>query len=105
MPVIYNRLPKIAAGAEAKAIESVAKVAYDTEALAKFNAPVDTGNLRATISTSAVRHLTWRVQANADYALYVEMGTSRMSGRWYLTNALRQSYAALQQQILRGLLG
>lgn len=99
MPVIYNRLPKIAAAARPMVERAVGVAAYNTEALAKFNAPVDTGNLRNSIATSQVRPLTWRVTASADYALYVEMGwqrgSHRQAGRFYLTNALRESWSQL----------
>lgn len=105
MPVVYNRLPKIAAAARPMVDLAVAKTAYDTEALAKFNAPVDTGNLRASIGAEKVRDLTWRVNANADYALYVEVGARGRSGVWYLTNALRQSWSALNIEIGKGLFG
>jgi hypothetical protein len=105
MPVVYHRLPKIAAGAVPIVEKAVAKTAFDTEALAKFNAPVDTGNLRASIGAQPVRPLTWRVSANADYALYVEVGARGRSGVWFLTNALRQSWGELNRAIGKGLLG
>jgi HK97 gp10 family phage protein len=100
VPVIYNRLPKIAASARPMVERAVEKTAYDTEALAKVGAPVDTGNLRNSIAaSSAMRPLTWRVYANADYALYVEVGTRKMPGHFYLTNALSQSWTALTAAI------
>ena len=93
MPVVYNRLPKLAAAAPALVEKAVAKTAFDTEAPAKFNAPVDTGNLRNSIGAASVRPATWRVYANAEYALFVEVGTRKMPGHFYLTNALRQSWS------------
>lgn len=91
MPVVYNRLPKIAAAARSTAAKAVAKAAFDCEALSKFNAPVDTGFLRNSIAAEQQGQLVWRVYANAEYALYVEVGTSRMGGSFYLTNALREA--------------
>lgn len=91
MPVIYNRLPQIAAAARPTAEKVVAKAAFDCEALSKFNAPKDTGYLANSIAAEQQGQLVWRVYANAEYALFVEVGTSRMSGHFYLTNALREA--------------
>lgn len=55
----------------------VAKVAFDIEASAKAGAPVDTGNLKNSISTD-VDGLTAEIGPTASYAMYVEYGTSRM---------------------------
>ena len=49
-----------------------------TEREAKMFAPVDTGNLRNSIS-SEIRGLTGVVGPTAEYAEYVEFGTSRMA--------------------------
>lgn len=95
MPVVYNRLPKLAAATPAMVEAAIAKTAFKTEALAKYNAPVDTGNLRNSISASQVRPATWRVTAAADYALYVEVGTHKMGGHFYLTNALTEAWRGI----------
>ena len=56
----------------------VRKVAFDTEADAKRLAPVDTGNLRNSITTAVSNGgLTAAVVATASYAVYQELGTSR----------------------------
>lgn len=58
----------------------VRKVAFDTEADAKRLAPVDTGNLRNSITTAVTGDgLTAAVVATASYAPFVELGTSRMA--------------------------
>lgn len=62
---------------------AVAKAAHDIEARAKIKAPVDTGNLRNSIS-SDVRPLSAEVGPTADYAAYVELGTSRMAPQPFL---------------------
>ena len=57
----------------------VRTVALDTEADAKALAPVDTGNLRSSITTSVQGDgLRAAVVATASYAVFVEQGTSRM---------------------------
>ena len=92
MPIVYNRIPEIAATADDLAEKILKKTAYDTEALAKVYAPVDTGNLMNSIAAEPVRKLTWRVTANADYAIYVEMGTRRMTARPFLQLALGETW-------------
>lgn len=101
MPVVYNRLPAIRAAAAKRVDTAVAKAAMDTEALATVLAPIDTGNLRNSIASDKVRPFTWRVTANADYALYVEMGAynvrakKNMPAQPYLDPALRQVWPTL----------
>ena len=58
----------------------VRKVALDTEADAKQLAPVDTGNLRNSITTAVQGDgLRAAVVATASYAPFIELGTSRMA--------------------------
>lgn len=58
---------------------AVRKATLDTMADAKLVAPVDTGNLRNSITTDARQgDLVAVVEATADYAAHVEFGTSRM---------------------------
>jgi HK97 gp10 family phage protein len=89
-PVIFNKLPAIAAAAKPLADQAVRTAAFATEGYAKNLAPVDTGNLRNTIAAGKERDLVYRVTAHADYAIYVEMGTRNMSAQPYLEPALRQ---------------
>lgn len=96
MPIRYNRLPLIAAGATAKVGAALAKTAYDTEAAAKVLCPVgDTGNLMNSIAAEQVGPLSWRVNAAAEYAIYVEVGTYKMNAQPYLDPALRQTWPSL----------
>jgi HK97 gp10 family phage protein len=91
-PVIFNKLPAIAAAAKPLADQAVRTAAFATEGFAKNLAPVDTGNLRNTIAAGKERDLVYRVTAHADYAIYIEMGTRRRNGgaRPFLEPALRQ---------------
>ena len=62
-----------------RASQVVRKAALDTMADAKTLAPVDTGNLRNSITTDArPGDLVAVVEATADYSAYVEFGTRRM---------------------------
>ena len=95
MPIRYNRLPMIAAGASAKVGAALAKTAYDTEAAAKVLVPKDTGTLANSIAAEQVGPLSWRVNAAAEYAIYVEVGTYKMNAQPYLDPALRQTWPSL----------
>ena len=61
-----------------RASQVVRKAALDTMADAKLVAPVDTGNLRNSITTDTrPGDLVAVVEATADYAAFVEFGISR----------------------------
>ena len=62
---------------------AITKAAYDIERDAKAFCPVDTGNLRNSISTDA-RGLSAEIGPTAAYAAYVEYGTSRMAPQAYM---------------------
>jgi HK97 gp10 family phage protein len=74
--------------AQGRAAERVGKAAYD---LARDLCPVDTGALRDSITYEVRRVATgWAVVvlAGEEYALYVELGTSRMEAQPFLRPAL-----------------
>lgn len=63
------------------------------ERLAKQYCPVDTGRLRASITTSLDHDGTgWTglVGSNVEYAKYVEYGTSRMAAQSFLRRAINE---------------
>lgn len=85
-------------------IQVIATFALAVEAGAKRNAPVDTGNLRATIRTDLERlatDLVALVVAGASYAAFVEFGTSRMSAKPFLFPALEAERRAFLRAIRR----
>jgi HK97 gp10 family phage protein len=99
--VEFNRFPEIIKGMERKASIVVRKTALDLEAGAKARAPVDTGNLRASIQAVRITDTHWRVTVGASYGLYVELGTRHMGAQPYFgptVRALRRSF----QQAMRG---
>lgn len=71
-------LGKAGLKATATASAAIRKTAFDIEAAAKNAAPVDTGNLRNSIS-SDVGALSAEIGPTAEYGIYVEYGTSRMA--------------------------
>lgn len=75
-----------------KNVEQAVSVALEASALvvegaAKNLAPVDTGNLRNSI-THEVEKNEARVGTNVDYAPFIELGTVKMAAQPYLNPAL-----------------
>lgn len=66
------------------------------EADAKKNCPVDTGNLRASISNT-VGDMEGEVGSNVEYANFVELGTKKMSAQPFLHPA----FEANKDKIIR----
>ena len=84
------------------------KAALDIERDAKNYAPVDTGNLRASIGHSDLRmaynEIDVEIGPTASYGRYVEEGTSRMAPQAYMTPALDRnapSWVAALEQIVQ----
>jgi len=85
-------------GADALLAEAASQ---QVEAGAQNRAPVRTGALRSSIARR-VAGAHWAVGAGVDYALFVEMGTSRMGARPYLRPALEAvNWASLVKQVFR----
>lgn len=82
--------------APAQAVELVraatTKAALDTQAEARRRAPVDTGYLRSSITVDLAQMggnvVVGEVTAGANYAAYVENGTSRQSPQPFMRPAL-----------------
>lgn len=67
----------------------VRKTAYDIQASAKAFAPVDTGNLKSSITTSDLRigtsgTIAAEIGPTANYGGYVETGTSQHAPQAYM---------------------
>lgn len=73
-----------------KASQVVHKSAADVQAHAKMFAPVDTGNLRQSITSRPVDDLTSEVISGADYAIYQEYGTRFQPGTAHMRPALER---------------
>jgi len=76
----------------AKVAVAVRKTAHSIEATAKTLAPVDTGNLRGSISTSVTGDgqsgpISAEIGPTASYGHYLETGTSRSGPQPYMTPA------------------
>src|SRR3990172_938523 len=68
---------------------------HQGEEHAKQIVPVDTGYLRSTIYGQVTGPLEAELRADADYAVFVEEGTSRMGARPYLRPSLEQVRQAM----------
>ena len=100
-----NKIPALTKESRARAVQAVAKAAYDIEGQAKAVVPVDTGNLKNSIQTeSGDSDLTKYVGPHTDYAVHVEYGTYKMRAQPYLRPAaerVRPGFIAAMQQIAK----
>lgn len=91
-------LGKAPADVEEKAARAIAKTAHEIEADAKAIVSVDTGFLKNSISTD-VDGLTAEIGPTANYGVYVEEGTSRMSPEPYMRPAFDRRKEGLVQAL------
>ncbi|MBG6085816.1 HK97-gp10 family putative phage morphogenesis protein [Zhihengliuella flava] len=93
----------------------VRKTAKDIQRSARTKAPVDTGRLKGSITTSDLRTvgqagtLAAEVGPTVEYGIYVELGTSRMAAQPYLgpaadqhTPAFEAAMEALGAEVMNG---
>jgi len=80
--------PEVLRRTEAAVLKSLAEAGALVKTDAKLRCPVDTGNLRKSI-TSEVKQIEHSVEigTNVDYAQYVEYGTKRSKAQPYLRPA------------------
>ncbi|MFN7948379.1 MAG: HK97-gp10 family putative phage morphogenesis protein [Blastocatellia bacterium] len=86
------------------ASQVVRKAVRDIRANAQAAAPVDTGFLRNSIQSQMQSELTGEVTVGADYAIYVEFGTSRRPATPFLMPAVervRPAFEAAMKQLTR----
>ena len=82
-----------------KAIEiALEKCGLIAEGYAKKLCPVDTGNLRNSISHAVSDNVAY-IGTNVEYAAYVEMGTTRTRAQPYLKPAVMNNLSEYKQII------
>jgi HK97 gp10 family phage protein len=82
-------LGRIGFSATGRVMRVVQKTAFDIESTAKQLAPVRTGNLRNSITTTMMpAGLEATIGPEASYAAFVEWGTSRMAPHAFMGPAL-----------------
>ena len=84
--------------------QNIEKAALTLEKNAKQNCPVDTGKLRASISTE-VGNLEAEVGTNVEYALCVEFGTSKQKAQPFMRPALDKAITQLNRDMAKTLGG
>ena len=88
MPVIFNSHVKQAQDAVTAAMARALEICGGkAETYAKQLCPVDTGNLRNSITHAQEDEKTEVIGTNVEYASYVEFGTVKMKARPYLRPA------------------
>jgi len=88
LPTFVAELAQSTKRINQEASEVVRAAAFETQRLAREFVPVDTGNLKASITVqhpdggpTLPGHLTAQTTATAEYAFWVEFGTSRVGPR------------------------
>lgn len=80
----------------------VRKTAADIEGDAKRLVPVDTGNLKNSITHQTAGNAYYseaEIGPTADYGIYVELGTSRMTARPYMGPAADRHLPLFEQAL------
>lgn len=90
---------KVAGKAVPLAAKAVRKTAADIEREAKAFVPVDTGNLKNSITTTAIG-LAAEIGPTAEYGIYVELGTSRVGPAAYMGPAFDRRAHELETALL-----
>lgn len=101
----YSARLRRASGSVGKtASAALRKTALDIEGDAKILAPVDTGNLMNSISTTITGdgrrgQMSAEVGPTAEYGIYVHEGTSRMAGRPFLADAFDRRIPMFEEAV------
>lgn len=76
---------------EGKVEDALKDIGAFVEGRAKLLSPVDTGNLRSSISHKLASEKEVQIGTDVEYAVYVEKGTSRQKEQPYLTPAVEDN--------------
>lgn len=93
-----NFFPKAKAQLDEQLAQVITKGCLAIEADAKRQCPVDTGNLRRSITTK-VKGTSGEVGTNVEYAPYVEYGTRHQVAQPFLIPALQSNISSIKQNI------
>ena len=74
---------------------------YVAERYAKAKVPVDTGNLKNSISVGVVDENHAELWATTDYAAYVEFGTRRMAARPFMRPSVEDHVPEIEEVMAR----
>jgi len=96
---IIAKYAKISKEAQSKTDNFLLKVGANIERYAKMRCPVDTGRLKASINHELVSPGLVIVGTPAEYASYVEFGTSKMSAQPFLRPAAEQAKSQFKGEL------
>lgn len=103
---VESHIPEIKDAARDAVERALEAVGLQAEGYAKMLCPVDTGNLRNSIThTTEPSDRSAYIGTNVEYAPYVEYGTSRTKAQPFLQPAAEdhvEEYMAIFQQYLQG---
>jgi HK97 gp10 family phage protein len=97
--LIKNRLPELPREIRQAATSVINAHAQNVASLARALAPVRTGRLRASIAVEVSGTGAVSVIADAPYAVYVELGTSRQSPQPFLRPAVENDRPGLMSDL------
>lgn len=85
-----NNIDQIKEALSEQLATALEAIGMQAESYAKLLCPVDTGNLRNSITHQQAGDAAEAIGTNVEYAAYVEMGTSKMKAQPYLEPALTE---------------
>lgn len=92
---ITSNMKEVLANKEASVLKALESIGLTAEAFAKMECPVDTGNLRNSI-THETDKATVVVGTNVEYGKFVELGTYKMTPQPFLRPAFENHMAQYQ---------
>jgi HK97 gp10 family phage protein len=99
MAKLFSNLTKIAEAAPDVAKEAAVETAYDIIAVSQQLVPVDTGHLKSSAGVDDVDAHVVRVGYEAEYAPFVEFGTSQSAAQPFLIPAFAQSEDTFRKRL------
>jgi HK97 gp10 family phage protein len=105
--IVQNRAREFALAVDARAKAAVNSATHDIFNKSQDNVPVDTGTLRGSgkidPAQGAGGQYRGKVHYETNYAIYVEMGTSRMAAQPYLVPAAMLAEGKFKSNLKRSL--
>lgn len=100
-----NKLPNFASELQKKVDREVADIANKVAETARQHAPVRTGKLRDSIYVEDLGAGEYEIQANAEYATFVEYGTARSAAQPFMRPAYEKHIGEVNNLMMRAIRG
>ena len=105
MPGTYRgRFKRFAKSAAAQSVAVMRELTGDAADAMRAAAPVDTGELRASISVAATENGA-RIRCSSPHAAFVEFGTQHQKPQPFFRNAVRRQRQALKTKLAKAVEG